>query len=266
MTPFGRFSSEATRTLSLAQQEAEARQQSYIGTEHLLLGLIANPDAIAHRVLTELGADMEKARQAIEQVRTGDERAAAGEIMPTSRVKAAIEIAFEEGRRAGDQYVGTEHLLLGLLIEGRGIGGRALQGLRVSLPQVRAEIDRERAQGHRETIATRPRGLHQAAHLATGEDIPALGPDAVELLHLASAIAGVDGVPSVGLEHVVRALDDQAVGRLLRLSARIRQVVAAGEEAVAARDPDTVEERRREERQLREEHARAETEWRRGLR
>ncbi|MBO0694226.1 MAG: hypothetical protein J2P58_15080 [Acidimicrobiaceae bacterium] len=266
MAPFGRFSSQARRTLSLAQQEAEARQQSYIGTEHLLLGLIVNTEGIAHRVLTTLGADMESARRAIDDVRSGDEGMAAAEVVPTSRVKAAIEIAFDEGRRDGAHYVGTEHLLLGLLIEGRGIAGHALDAMRVTLPQARAEIERERARGGGETIATPEAPVPETVPQSTREVIPALGPDAAELLRLAEVLATAEGVPVVGLEHVGRALDDQAVGSLLQLSARIRQAVAAREEAIAARDPRAAAERRQEERRLREEHARAEAEWRRGLR
>lgn len=266
MAPFGRFSAEARRTLSVAQQEAEAKQQSYIGTEHLLLGLIVTTDGIAHRVLTTLGASKESARRAIEDVRSGDEGMATAERVPTSRVKAAIEIAFDEGRRDGAQYVGTEHLLLGLLIEGRGIAGHALEALRVTLPQARAEIQRERARGGGETIAEPDARDPETVQQPPREVIPALGPDAAELLRLAGALATAEGVPVVGLEHVGRALDDQAVGSLLQLSARIRQVVAAREEAVAARDPKTAEERRQEERRLREEHARTEAEWRRGLR
>lgn len=266
MTPFERFSAEAKRTLTLAQQEAEAKRQSYIGTEHLLLALAANRQGIAHTILTHLGVDIERVPEVIDEVRTGDERLSAEEVIPTSRVKEAIEIAFEEMRRGGDPYVGTQHLLLGLLIEGKGIGAHALETLGVTPPRVQREITRLRAEGAAETTGSPRSSFQPPFGASTRVDLPALGEDAAELLRFASAIATKAGAASVGLEHVVQALDDGAVWSILQLSARIRQAVAAREEAVAARDRQAADERRLEERRLREEHARAEAEWRRGLR
>lgn len=264
MAPFERFSTETKRTLSLAQREAEGRRQSYIGTEHLLLALAANREGMAYQILSDLGVDLERIPEVIESVRTADERREAEEVRPTSRVKRAIEIAFDEARRAGDQHVGTEHLLLGLLIEANGIGAHALLGLGVTLPQVRAEIARGRAQGGGEAVAT-PQSPYRPPFSAFAQDLPALGEDAAELLRLAAAMATAAGSEPVGLEHIVQALDDRAVRSILQLSARIRQVVAAREEAIAAREPETAEERRREEQRLRQEQARVEAEWRRGL-
>lgn len=269
VAPFERFSPEAKRTLSLAQEEAEAKRQSYIGTEHLLLALVANQDGLAHVVLMALGVEAERVPQVIEEVRTGDERPDAQKQAPTSRVKRAIEIAFDESRREEDPYVGTEHLLLGLLIEANGIGAHALQALGVTLPQVRTEIARQRVAHSVETVTTpapTPTPHFQPRFSAFAPaGLPDLGPDAVELLGFAAAIATAEKAPSVGLDHIVRALDDNEVWSMLQVSARIRQVVAAREEAIAARDPKTADEQREEERKLREEHRRAEAEWRRRL-
>jgi ATP-dependent Clp protease ATP-binding subunit ClpA len=141
MYPFERFTERAKNVLSLAQEEAERSRHTYIGTEHVLLGLLRETDGIAAHTLTNLDIEIAKVRQTIESVLGRNERIFQ-QIIPTSRVKKVIEISFDEARRMGDNYVGTEHLLLGLLIEGEGIGAHVLVDLGATIERVRPEIAR----------------------------------------------------------------------------------------------------------------------------
>ncbi|MGP8159816.1 MAG: Clp protease N-terminal domain-containing protein [Candidatus Dormibacteria bacterium] len=142
--PFERFTERAKKVLTLAQEEAERSHHSYIGTEHLLLGLLREGEGLAAKVLNNLGVEINKVRSVIESVLGRNERPIIQQIIPTSRVKKVIEISFEEARRMGNNYVGTEHLLLGLLIEGEGIAAHVLGDLGANLERVRGEIDRLR--------------------------------------------------------------------------------------------------------------------------
>jgi hypothetical protein len=141
--PFERFNEDAKRTLTLAQEEAERSHQSYIGTEHLLLGLLRVQSGTAYRVLTGLGVDLVTVREVIKSVLGRNERILMQSIIPTSRVKKVIELSFEEARRMGDNYVDTGHILLGLIIEGEGIAAHVLQDLGATLKKVRPAIERE---------------------------------------------------------------------------------------------------------------------------
>ena len=140
--PFERFTERAKKVLTLAQEEAERSHHSYIGTEHLLLGLLREGEGLAAKVLNNLGVEINKVRSTIELVLGRNERIIIQQIIPTSRVKKVIEISFEEARRMGNNYVGTEHLLLGLLIEGEGIAAHVLEDLGANLEKVRGEIDK----------------------------------------------------------------------------------------------------------------------------
>ena len=145
MYPFERFTELAKKVLALAQEEAESSHHSYIGTEHVLLGLLREGDGIAAKVLNNLGVEIEKVRQTVESLVGRDKGLTVlQQIIPTSRVKKVIEISFEEARRTGHNYVGSEHLLLGLLTEGEGIAAHVLQDLGATLDKVRAEIERLR--------------------------------------------------------------------------------------------------------------------------
>jgi ClpA/ClpB-like protein len=142
MYPFERFTERAKKVLTFAQEEAERSQHSYIGTEHLLLGLFREREGLAAIVLDNLGVDIEMVRTTIEAVLGRNERIIIQQIIPTSRVKKVIELSFNEARRLGHDYVGTEHLLLGLLLEGEGIAAHVLEDLGATLAKVRAEIER----------------------------------------------------------------------------------------------------------------------------
>lgn len=134
---FDRFTKKARRVLSLANEEAQALNHGYIGTEHLLLGLVREGDGVAARVLKDLGVDLPKVRSAVEDIVGRGKRATLGRIGLTPRTKRVIELAVDEARRLSHHYIGTEHLLLGLAREGNGIAADVLASLGVSLDQVR---------------------------------------------------------------------------------------------------------------------------------
>jgi len=126
--------------MRLAQEEAQHLQHNYIGTEHLLLGLLREGEGVAGKVLIGLGVDLERARQAVEGIVGRGEHLVSGEVGLTPRAKKVVELAVDEARRLHHHYLGTEHLLLGLLREGKGIGAGMLESFGLSLQEVRANI------------------------------------------------------------------------------------------------------------------------------
>jgi Clp amino terminal domain, pathogenicity island component len=144
--PFERFSEDAKKVLTRAQGEAERAHHSYIGTEHLLLGLLQG-DTEAARILVSLGVDDARARDQIERVLGRNERIVIQQIVPTSRVKKVIEISFEAARREESAMVTPEHLVIGLLEEGEGIAAHVLEEMGVTL---------EKFQGGRSGVPAEP--------------------------------------------------------------------------------------------------------------
>lgn len=139
---FEKFSERARRVLSLAQEEAQRFNHNYIGTEHILLGLVRETDGVAAKVLGSLGVELAKVRSAVEFIIGRGERATPGEIGLTPRAKKVIELAVDEARRLNHNYIGTEHLLIGLLREGEGVPAGVLESLGVNLDKVRGETSR----------------------------------------------------------------------------------------------------------------------------
>src|SRR5213593_3369522 len=139
---FDKFTERARKVLTLAQEEAQRFNHNYIGTEHLLLGLVREGDGVAAKVLANLGVELNKVRSAVEFIIGRGDRMVMGEIGLTPRAKKVIELAVDEARRLGHHYIGTEHLLLGLVREGEGIAAGVLESLGVSLDKVRAEVTR----------------------------------------------------------------------------------------------------------------------------
>jgi ATP-dependent Clp protease ATP-binding subunit ClpA len=137
---FDKFTERARRTLQLAQEEAQHFNHNYIGTEHILLGLVREGDGVAARVLNNLGIDLGSVRSSVEFIIGRGERMVMGEIGLTPRAKRVIEFAVDEARRLNHHYIGTEHLLLGLVREGEGIAAGVLESLGVSLEKVRAQV------------------------------------------------------------------------------------------------------------------------------
>jgi ATP-dependent Clp protease ATP-binding subunit ClpC len=136
---FDKFTERARKVLSLAQEEAQRFNHNYIGTEHLLLGLVREGDGVAAKVLSNLGVELNKVRSAVEFIIGRGDRIVLGEIGLTPRAKKVIELAVDEARRLNHHYIGTEHLLLGLVREGEGIAAGVLESLGVNLEKVRTQ-------------------------------------------------------------------------------------------------------------------------------
>jgi ATP-dependent Clp protease ATP-binding subunit ClpC len=137
---FDKFTERARKVLQLAQEEAQRFNHNYIGTEHILLGLVREGDGVAARVLGNLGIELHKVRSAVEFIIGRGDRTVIGDIGLTPRAKRVIELAVDEARRLNHHYIGTEHLLLGLVREGEGIAAGVLESLGVSLEKVRAQV------------------------------------------------------------------------------------------------------------------------------
>ena len=139
---FEKFSERARRVLTLAQEEAQHLNHSYIGTEHILLGLLREEEGVAAKVLTNLNVSLGKVRSGVEFIIGHGEKPSTGEIGLTPRAKRVIELAIDEARNLGHNYIGTEHLLLGLLHEGGGVAAGVLDSFGITLEQVRNETTR----------------------------------------------------------------------------------------------------------------------------
>jgi len=141
--PFERFTEQAKRVLTLAKEEAERAHHSYIGTEHLLSGILRNRDGSGYRAVEDLGIGIDEVRRAIESVLGRNERIMIRQIIPTSRVKKVIEISFDEARRMGSNFVDGGHLLIGLVVEGEGIAAHVLADLGATRQKVIEAVKRE---------------------------------------------------------------------------------------------------------------------------
>ena len=134
------FTDRVRKVLAMAREEAIRLQHDYVGTEHILLGLIREGEGVAAAVLTNLSVDLDQVHEGVEDsVRKGKATIALGELPYTSRAKKVLEYAMAEARELNHSYVGTEHLLLGLLREEKGIAAQVLNSLGVSLEDARAE-------------------------------------------------------------------------------------------------------------------------------
>ena len=142
--PMNNFTPRAQQVLALARKEADRFHHNYVGTEHILLGLIKLGQGVAVSVLQKMGLDLETVRSAVEkQVGTGQETKTPGSIPYTPRVKKVLALAGKEAKTLSHSYVGTEHILLGLLREGEGVAARVLKSLEIDIERTRNEILRE---------------------------------------------------------------------------------------------------------------------------
>src|SRR6266511_2453158 len=197
MGPFDRFNDRAKRVLALAQDEAIRFNHNYIGTEHLLLGLVREGEGVAARVLDSLGVELSKVRTAVEFIiGRGDSTTSPSEITLSPRTKKVIELAIDEARKLGHSHVGTEHLLLGLVREGEGIASGVLESLGVSLEKVRHQVIATLGQQHPATAETAAAGGKAAiaeglAHRIVKGDVPeTLQGKRVLTLDIGSLVAG----------------------------------------------------------------------------
>src|SRR5437667_4031052 len=138
------FTPRAQQVLALARREADRFHHNFVGTEHVLLGLISLGQGTAVSVLRKMGLDLETVRKEVEkQVGTGPDQKMIGNIPYTPRVRRVLALAAKEAKALNHTYVGTEHILLGLLREGDGVAARVLKNLDVDIEQTRQEILKE---------------------------------------------------------------------------------------------------------------------------
>jgi ATP-dependent Clp protease ATP-binding subunit ClpA len=138
---YERFTDRARKVMQLANQEAQRFNHEYIGTEHILLGLVKEGSGVAANVLKNLDVDLRKIRLEVEKiVQSGPDMVTMGKLPQTPRAKKVIEYAIEEARNLNHNYVGTEHLLLGLLREQEGVAAQVLMNLGLKLEDVRNEL------------------------------------------------------------------------------------------------------------------------------
>ena len=169
---FDLFTTRARHVLALAQEEAQHFQHNYIGTEHLLLGLIREREGVASQVLSSLGIEADRVRDAVVAIIGRGERIVLGEIGLTPRAKKVIEFAMDEARGLAHHFIGTEHLLLGLIREGDGIAAGVLESFGLHLQQVRTEtlrVLREQPPGQEEASVIPPVPEEATALLAEEE-------------------------------------------------------------------------------------------------
>jgi len=141
MDTFDRFTNRARQVIILARKEADRFNHNYIGTEHILLAIIRLGQGVAVEVMREMGLDFETLRIEVEKaVGTGPETKTIGDVPFTARAKRVIELAAEEARGLNHTYIGTEHILLGLLKEGEGVAARILKNLDVDIEEARQRV------------------------------------------------------------------------------------------------------------------------------
>jgi len=137
---FERFTDRSRRVVVLAQEEARILHHNYIGTEHLLLGLIHEGEGVAARALESLGISLEAVRQQVEEIIGEGQQAPSGHIPFTPRAKKVLELSLREALQHGHNYIGSEHILLGLIREGEGVAAQVLVRLGADLSRVRQQV------------------------------------------------------------------------------------------------------------------------------
>ena len=171
---FERFTDRARRVVVLAQEEARMLNHNYIGTEHILLGLIHEGEGVASKALESLGISLESVREQVQEIIGQGQQAPSGHIPFTPRAKKVLELSLREALQLGHNYIGTEHILLGLIREGEGVAAQVLVKLGADLNRVRQQViqlisgyqGKERRLGRRpgrqRPAGGHPRGLARA--------------------------------------------------------------------------------------------------------
>jgi ATP-dependent Clp protease ATP-binding subunit ClpA len=242
---FERFTERARRVVVLAQEEARLLDHNYIGTEHLLLGLIREGEGVAAKVLAALGISLDAVREQVIGIVGRGEQPPSGHVPFTPRAKKVLALSLREATQLGHNYIGTEHILLGLIREGEGVAARVLT-------QLGADLDRTRQQAVRMLHgyqAREPAGSGSPAR-PTGAE-PARGFDA--LRDRLDAIAGQ--LDAIGTKLDVGAEPRQAAPEpppetLRQLDQRVEEIRAEKERAIDAQEFERAVTLRNEEREL----------------
>lgn len=139
---YERFSAQTRRVLAHAEEEARQRNHAYIGAEHFLLGIVREPDSVAARILSGISVGLDAVRFAIVSVVEGNEDSYRGDLQLTPAAKSVIKAAVEESRSSGGPFIGTEHLLIGIMRSGESGAAGVLESLGASLDMIRIELGR----------------------------------------------------------------------------------------------------------------------------
>jgi ATP-dependent Clp protease ATP-binding subunit ClpC len=183
---FDRFTDRAKKVMNLARQEAQRFNHEYLGTEHILLGLVQEGSGVAANVLRNMNIDLAKIRTEVEKlVKTGPSMVTMGQLPFTPRAKKVLELSMEEAGNLGHNYIGTEHLLLGLIKENEGIAAKVLTNLGVKLEDVREEVleflGAEHGEEEEEEQTEQPIGNQQGQSKSKTPALDAFGRDLTEL-------------------------------------------------------------------------------------
>ena len=226
---FERFTDRARRVVVLAQEEARMLNYNYIGTEHILLGLLDEGEGVAAEALESLGISLDAVRQQVEEIIGQGQEAPSGHIPFTPRAKKVLELSLRESLQLGHNYIGTEHILLGLIREGGGVAAQVLVRLDADLNRVRQQVI--------QLIASRP--LREGAP----------GPEVQTRLDVVEIRLAV-------LEHRVGTGPDTS-----DLDEQIAQVRREKESAIDARDYEQAAARRNREKELLAAKAARQEQW-----
>ncbi len=239
---FERFTDRAQRVVVLAQEEARTLNHNYIGTEHLLLGLVREGEGVAAKALESLGISLDEVRQQVEEIIGQGQEAPPGHIPFTPRAKKVMELAQREANDLGHSYIGTEHLLLGLAREGEGVAAQVLVKLGADLARARQQTIQ---------LLHGPAGsvvLRQGRRLGSRARARLLDDALARIDALDRRIAAIERW--VGMRPDLGALDDQ-----------IAQVRREKEPAIDAQDFETAAALRDKEKELLATRASREKEW-----
>ena len=242
---FERFSGRARRVIDLAQEEARRLNHDYTGTEHILLGLLHEGEGVAAQALESLGISLDAVRQQVEEIIGQGQQAPSGDIPFTPRAKKVLELSLREALQLGHNYIGTEHILLGLIREGHGVAAQVLVKLGADLNRVRQKVIQllhyhgdETGIGRFTTRSGPARRKMRGLHAEIREYIE----------FIASELSAIEQRVGAGPE----------VGDLDR---QIEQVRRDKESAAAAEDYENAAALRDRERQLRADKASRQLEW-----
>jgi ATP-dependent Clp protease ATP-binding subunit ClpA len=255
---FERFTDRARATVVLAQEEARFLRHNYIGTEHVLLGLIREGEGVAARSLQALGISLDLVRQSVTELIGEGDNAPSGHIPFTPRAKKVLELSLREALQLKHNYIGTEHILLGLVREGEGVAAQVLIALGADLVRVRQEVTRQLAQ-HGETLSSEtrpvPRRRTPAAEQAVAAAEQLAGASPMGSHHLLEALVrsedsaaakalaalGVDAetlaakIDEVGIDGTADLTNEEAAARQMEIR------VEEGEVRITLRDEAALE-------------------------
>jgi ATP-dependent Clp protease ATP-binding subunit ClpC len=247
---FERFTDRARRVVVLAQEEARMLEHNYIGTEHLLLGLIHEGEGVAAKALRALDVDLDTLRREVEALVGRGQQPMPGQHIPfTPQAKKVLELALRESVQLGHDYIGTEHLLLGLVREGEGPAAQVLQQRGIELNMVRQEVIRL-LHGHQVGEGRRRRRVAWARPDVEGATLEEISH---QLRVLGARLAAIE--EKLGIE------ESPERQRLRRIDAEVARVRRQKESAIDEQDFEQAARLRDEERRLLSDRRAAEHSW-----